>query len=276
MQSDELSPRGDKPFLSTDLSTLSTDSYYDRGGGNAGGGSILDTASGSSGKRKAEGGASQDPHSHALDAPVSRGPHHLADSHLFDDWFEPFATTTFGGRLLSGGRGGGAVGTDNTANAASENVETTLVAQFDSSPATYSAEDAVVRLHVRAGSLAEGQVAGPIVIQRETGSLLSAEVLPFWCWRWLTASLRGASSMFRWTSTFSSKRSWTSRATAAVKMLIQTNISMGAWRSSGTRTRCAVGWLTLVFVAPFWYAHAGNLSCNTLAGGGRLASRVRG
>lgn len=42
---------------------------------------------------------------------------------------------------------------------------TTLVTQFDSSPRTYSAEDAGVVLHVRPGSLQHGQVAGPITIE---------------------------------------------------------------------------------------------------------------
>lgn len=39
-----------------------------------------------------------------------------------------------------------------------------LVTQFDSSPQTYSANDAGIQLHVRRGSLQRGQVAGPVLI----------------------------------------------------------------------------------------------------------------
>eukprot|EP00752_Nemacystus_decipiens_P004502 g4110.t1 len=65
------------------------------------------------------------------------------------------------------GCGVGVMGADDVAKSASESAHTTLIAQFDSFPATYAAEDAGVRLHVRAGSMAEGQVAGPIIIQTD-------------------------------------------------------------------------------------------------------------
>lgn len=42
---------------------------------------------------------------------------------------------------------------------------TTLVAQFDSFPRTYSTKDGGVQLHVRSGSLKHGQLAGPITIE---------------------------------------------------------------------------------------------------------------
>lgn len=58
---------------------------------------------------------------------------------------------------------------------ASEGAQTTLVPQFDSSPVTYSAEDAGVRLHVRLGSMAVGQIAGPIVIQTDKRLLVECE-----------------------------------------------------------------------------------------------------
>lgn len=52
---------------------------------------------------------------------------------------------------------------------APEALQTTLVTQFDASPATYSTEDAGVRLHIVVGCLRKGHVAGPIVMKiRET------------------------------------------------------------------------------------------------------------
>ena len=63
--------------------------------------------------------------------------------------------------------GGGTVGVDDVAKSVLERARTTLITRFDSSPATYTAEDAGVRLHVRTGSMAERQEAGPIVIQTD-------------------------------------------------------------------------------------------------------------
>eukprot|EP00903_Cladosiphon_okamuranus_P007206 g6995.t1 len=64
-------------------------------------------------------------------------------------------------------RGGGTLGVDDVVDSGMESAHTTLITQFDSTPATYSAEDAGIRLHVRLGSMAEGQVAGPIVIETD-------------------------------------------------------------------------------------------------------------
>ncbi|CAM9961212.1 unnamed protein product [Ectocarpus sp. 8 AP-2014] len=64
-------------------------------------------------------------------------------------------------------RGGGTVRIDDVEHYTLESTRTMLITQFDSSPATYSAEDAGVRLHVRLGSMAEEQVAGPIVIETD-------------------------------------------------------------------------------------------------------------
>lgn len=47
--------------------------------------------------------------------------------------------------------------------------ERILVNQFGSSPATYSAEDGHVRLHVRPGCLSQERVAGPVIIATKRG-----------------------------------------------------------------------------------------------------------
>ena len=55
----------------------------------------------------------------------------------------------------------------------------TLVSQFGSEQATYSAEDSSVRLHVRPGCLKKGQVAGPIVIETSKKILVECEGLMY-------------------------------------------------------------------------------------------------
>lgn len=53
---------------------------------------------------------------------------------------------------------------DSSVPPASEASRVTLFAQFDSSVGTYCAEESGIRLHVRTGSLQDGQKAGPITI----------------------------------------------------------------------------------------------------------------
>lgn len=163
-----------------------------------GGDSVGSTTSRSCGNRKAERRGSHDHRSHDLGAPMrsfSKSPVRRAGTpgtpgqqtaiekpQLLPSTTPPRARSEVtdsasGGasRLLLAVRGGNTDGIEHVVDPAPESAYTTLVTQFDSSPATYCVEDAGVRLHVRVGSMAKGQTAGPIVFQMDKRLLVECE-----------------------------------------------------------------------------------------------------
>lgn len=84
--------------------------------------------------------------------------------HYRDDGDRPCASSSAAAGIDSAGQG-----------SPQEGDSVTFVARFGSQPATYCAEDARVRLHVRPGCLRSGQHAGPISTKTTNGCLVECK-----------------------------------------------------------------------------------------------------